>query len=148
MRKYSQAYTKIVKDHKDVQGIVAYSIYKQQKIEWIANFQNKNNRAPEEQDLEIFHESVLTETSINSYKASADNLLQKYGEIVFRKKVQQMSSIDKRINKRKWYWSGVGQSVFGSFIFAILVVIFGWIITSQKGGIKELLQAITDGIPN
>ena len=148
MRIYSQAYTKIVKDHKDVQGIVAYSIYKQQKIEWIANFQSKNNCFPEEKDLETFHESVLTDTSIISYKANADILLQKYGEIVFRKKVQQMSSLDKRINKRKWYWSGVGQSVFGSFIFAVLIVIFGWIITSKSDGLKTLLQSIIDGMPN
>jgi hypothetical protein len=71
VRKYSDIYNKLVTDDDDFVGMVAYAIYKKNKIEHIKNIKEEHSREPTDDDLTSFHSSSCLKTSIEGYKKMA-----------------------------------------------------------------------------
>ena len=55
----------------DIVGLLAYGIYKQQKIEHIANFKTENGRGPTDEELASFHTFSSSLTQVQHYKELA-----------------------------------------------------------------------------
>ena len=51
-RKYNYIFSKLVDDETDLIGLVAYGIYKNNKIGYIEKFKEKQGREPSEDELE------------------------------------------------------------------------------------------------
>lgn len=71
-RTYSFAFPNLVSDEDDVLGLLAYAIYKQQKIEYIKNFVDENGKDPTDEDLTPFTKLTSLETQIQNYKSLAE----------------------------------------------------------------------------
>jgi len=146
----SRVYEEIVskninKSHADIKYLIAYSIYKKQKKEYIENYKIEHGKKPKTEKLNEFQSSVLTETSLNNLYSNTSEILTTYGDAVFKSKLEQLSNINSIVNGKKQFWTGVRQSILGSFIFALLIFIIGLIINfTKEGGLKEVLRGLLE----
>lgn len=142
----SRVYQEIVvknrkNNQKDIRYFVAYSLYKQQKKEFIENYQLKNGKPPNKEQLSEFQDTLTTKSSLESLYAKTDRILLVYGDTVFKNKLEQFNKIHTQINEKKFFWGGVTQSIIGSLIFALSIFVIGLMINfSKEGGIKEILR--------
>lgn len=145
---YNFIYTELVKNEDDILGIIAYSLYKRQKIEFIKGFKNKHGRDPADADLSHFHEVSNSGFQLQAYRNQADKLAQDFLTISLETRAEELEQYyeTKVANEIKSYkpnyWLGVSQGVVASVIFVLLLgvlVIFTW---SLNQGPRQVIEQI------
>ncbi|CUH54412.1 hypothetical protein [Shimia marina] len=63
------------KDNEDVEGLIAYALYKRHKRSWATNFEEKNKRPPNNAEKAAFAETTSTEDSCERYRMNAQDIL-------------------------------------------------------------------------
>ena len=76
-KEFNHIYSKLVTDANDIIGNIAYSLYKQDKIEIIKKKQS-DGIVVNDKTLKSFHEFSATESSIDAYKMKAELILQAF----------------------------------------------------------------------
>lgn len=153
-RKYNYIYSKLVEGETDLIGLVAYGLYKNNKIEYLQNFKKKNNREPFEEELDQFNELSCTESSLQNYVRIAEtNINDLMNETIYQEverqksdfynnQTEEIKNIVKEL-KPKSPWEGFGMRILQSFIASILVASIIFLIifclkSSQEGLINTL----------
>jgi hypothetical protein len=72
---WSPMFDKLVANDRDITGLVAYSLYKLSKREWIDAFLARHGRAPEAREIDAFITGETTERRIATYRRLADDAL-------------------------------------------------------------------------
>lgn len=156
-KQYNYIYSKLVKDQNDVVGMLAYSIYKQHKIEFIEDFKKKKNAAPTDSDIENFIMSSVTQSQLEKYRESANAVL---SEIVAKSVQTELMSVDYEVQKAvepvvKKHSCSSGKTIclniVASFIFSIILVIIFILGYTTESGLREKTKAVIEtiqGIPN
>lgn len=154
-RKYNHIFSKLVDDETDLIGLVAYGVYKNNKIEYLENFKKKNQREPSEDEIEQFNENSCSESSLRNYiriaEANINDLMNEtvYQEVekqkleFYNNQTTEIRSIVKDL-KPKSPWEGFGLRVLQSFIASILVAslifLIIFIIKSSQEGLVNTLK--------
>lgn len=150
MRKYNFIYKKLVPSDNDFIGIVAYAIYKKEKIEFIENFKIKNSRDPTDLELESFHNFTTSDAQIRHYRNAAENDLEAFLDIVLSTKTEEIEGFYRdafrQVAKESGhgFWYGIWQGLISSILYTILIgviVIFTW---SMQQGPKQVIERIFD----
>jgi hypothetical protein len=68
-------FTSLVKADNDIVGLVAYSIYKQNKLDWLLAFQRATGREPNEQENLAYIIGEATPRRLATYRHLADSTL-------------------------------------------------------------------------
>ena len=153
-RKYNYIYSKLVEGETDLIGLVAYGLYKNNKIEYLQNFKKKNNSEPFEEELDQFNELSCTESSLQNYVRIAEtNINDLMNETIYQEverqksdfynnQTEEIKNIVKEL-KPKSPWEGFGMRILQSFIASILVASIIFLIifiikSSQEGLINTL----------
>ncbi len=156
-RKFSNVYAKIVQHELDVEGHIAYTLYKAAKIEYIKEYLAEYKRQPTEADLETFHKMALT--IIYGFRLQAEELLQTYAQLnletmkrraerEIRKKQEDMlkAIIEPLIPApAKGPWDGFWMSVLVKSVqtaivgFLLFFIVFG---ASAKDGFWEAIRKL------
>ncbi len=142
MRKFNFIYDKIVVDEKDVNGFVAYSLYKKNKIEYIESTKkDKDLDSLSDFDLQEFCRMSNTDSQIERYRNEAKTILKEYTAILFQ---QRLDQIDAHYQKHsvKNFWSGALQSAVGSLIFTFGMGLFFFLLWSYNVGIEDIVENI------
>ena len=151
-KQYNYIYSQLVKDQNDVVGMLAYSIYKQHKIEFIEDFKKKKNAAPTDSDIENFIMSSVTPSQLEKYRESANAVL---SEIVARSVQTELMSVDYDVQKalepviKKHSCSSVKTiflNIAASFIFSILLVIIFILGYTTESGLRKKTKAVIETI--
>ena len=72
-------FEKLVESKSDFTGMVAYTIYKNDKLSWINDQKNKNDEYPSQNIIdEYFHSSAESEPSIERYKEQAVSIVNRF----------------------------------------------------------------------
>lgn len=149
-KNHNLIYNKLVEDENDILGIIAYALYKRQKIEFIANFTKKHQKAPAAEDYARFNEFSMGELQLKSYVNEAQTLAKNFLDSSLEEEAAELEKFYKdeaewRIKRAKpSFWFGVWQGVVASFIFVIVVgtlVFFSW---SLKQGPRQVIENIFD----
>ncbi len=69
----------LVKDDTDIPGLVAYSIYKQNKLDWLAAFEATKSRAPNDAELASYIIGEGTPRRLATYRHLAEATLAGHG---------------------------------------------------------------------
>lgn len=76
---YNYIYSRLVTAPDDIIGIIAYALYKEQKIEWITRFKDRHEgKDPQGDDLIPFHDLTNTELALHGYRRQAKEILDEY----------------------------------------------------------------------
>lgn len=136
-RKYNYIYDKIVQEPGDITGLVAYSLYKKQKVEYVSGLKEQYGRDPSDVELATFH--TVSCQQIKNYRQDADLKI---------KAVYEETSRAYRANMRKIYdeelkerlkgtlKGGILASVLGSFVTALIIVMMSFILIGYRLGIE------------
>ena len=144
-RKYNFIYSKLVDDKDDIVGHIAYSLYKNEKIEFIEAFKKENSREPNELELKTFHDSSCTKGSLERFRRMAFFILQ---EFTNQSLTDTIDSIQKDVisNHKKYltetineispkgFMYGVYQSIVGALLFLLLMAGIVFAINLNKKG--------------
>ncbi|WP_336937771.1 hypothetical protein [Acinetobacter modestus] len=131
-----QTFTKLVTSDKDFVGMVAYTIYKNEKLDWIAQFKAQNlNREPTEDELKQFNLTTdsalriqqyrqMAETSVNDFvNATIVDELNQYQSTIRNDAIIQSTNALADASK-KGFWQGIGENVVAGIIGAAIVTLF------------------------
>ncbi|MFS0824993.1 hypothetical protein [Pseudomonas phoenicis] len=98
---YNFIYTELVKSEDDILEIIAYSLYKRQKIEFVKSFEARHGRAPADTDLSHFHEVSNSEFQLQAYRNQADKLAQDFLTITLETRAEELENIMMRSLRAK-----------------------------------------------
>jgi len=147
---YNHIYSVLVENDQDTLGIIAYSLYKRQKIEFIQSFKAKHAREPKDMDLAPFHDVSNSPTQLESYRNQASQLVQGFLDASIATQAAELNRYyseksSNEIRKAKpGFWLGVAQSIVGSVFFVFLLgflVFFTW---SLNQGPKQVIEQVFD----
>ena len=143
-RKYSYIYSKLVTSDNDFIGIVAYALYKKDKVKFIADFKYTHGIDPTEADLESFTKECNGEYALIGLRTKAEQTVNAFAKSLLKQEIDSLSPeiVDsvlkgkqkevediykKKISEQEgpWQWksfiSGALQSVLGTIIFLFLL---------------------------
>lgn len=145
-----RTYTDLVADSDDVIGRIAYTLYKNEKLNWIKSFEDANGRIPTEAEIFTnFHHTVVGK--YDSYRQDATRLMNDYIDInllhklsVYQREIRDQEII-KAVNKG-WVRS-IFENVIAGFVAASIVVGFNtlyWLYKQAPEGaaLKAAAQAL------
>lgn len=148
--RYSFIYNDLVSGENDFVGLVAYSIYKEEKIAYVKAFEEKEGREPEPCELEDFH--TLARQRVAQYTELAENRVSNFGQLLYGERLEALEEERARTLKREIekispsWWRGVSQSIVGSLIYSIMLgVIIMAILCAQHGAswiLKECMDVL------
>ena len=117
-------YRKLVQDDNDILGIIAYALYKRQKIEFIENFKKKHEKEPQEADFSSFNDFSCSDLQLSSYNNEAQTLAKNFLESSLNEAAAELEL--KYSNEAKMkikaakpsFWFGVWQGVVASLFLS------------------------------
>lgn len=150
---YNFIYEKLVQGSGDLTGLVAYGIYKQEKIQFIEQYRAEGHEVTDEQ-IQDFHRSTTTSTRLESYRTHAENLLGgvvmnvlqqqaadlqgQYENTIATKTTEFSGAVTCLIN-RNAFWPNVWQNVVANLIAAIIVAFLVFAIIASRYGIGDTI---------
>ena len=156
-RTYNFIYAKLVKDKDDVLGIIAYSLYKRNKIDFINKYVTEHGSPPSDAEMTTFHASSTTESSLEGFRRQAVDLAREFMDSALDEERQELEQeyADKyylskvadevkslQPNHLFAFLFGVSQGLISSVLFAGLIGIFAFVFWSSKIGIPKLVGDI------
>ncbi|NIE76296.1 hypothetical protein F3J45_17820 [Pantoea sp. Ap-967] len=147
---YNHIFSVLVEHEQDTLGIIAYSLYKRQKIEFIQAFKAKHGREPKDEELTPFHDVSNSPSQLESYRGQASQLVHGFLDASI---VAQAAELDRYYSEKAsneirstkpGFWLGVTQSLVGSVLFVFLLgflVFFTW---SLNQGPKQVIEQVFD----
>ncbi|MDP1772898.1 MAG: hypothetical protein Q8L15_11495 [Methylobacter sp.] len=155
---YNYIYDKLVEDKNDILGIIAYSIYKRQKIEYLKKFKEENNREATQSEINSFKELSNSDTQLEFYRTQAVHLANAFLEEALSEHIEaKEQEFSIRVHAelsgiKNKFWNGVAQSLVGSILFVLfvgIIVFFSWSLNQGVGNAIESIFniKITQTIP-
>ena len=151
-KQYNYIYGKLVSSPEDVIGLLAYSIYKQHKIEFIEDFKKKKGSAPTDADIENFIMSSVTQSQLEKYRESANTILSETVADAVQDEMGRMSLdfqnvIEPVVKKHSSSWiKTVLLNVIGSFVFSIILVIIFLFGYTTESSLRNKTKAVVETI--
>ncbi|MBZ0258040.1 hypothetical protein K8I31_18390 [bacterium] len=131
---YNQTYEKLIEDENDLVGMIAYSLYKENKREWIIEFRSNHSRPPNKDEEKLFVESK-TPKDIERYRLQSEQMLTAYAGYILDKSTAEirekainesvLSSVNKKIGG---FWKQVFAGSVGAFFYSLLLLLIYLII--------------------
>lgn len=143
---YNFIYSKLVDDPSDILGKIAYSFYKQQKIEFIADYKKRFSKEPTQEALEVFHLTSNSAAAISSYRTKAETLAKGFAEAVFHEQLKENKDrlerelVEKVKSIRPAFWLGVVQSLIASLLFVLLIGVIVFSSWSYQYSVSQAFQ--------
>lgn len=147
---YNYIYKELVTDQSDILGRLAYSLYKQQKIEYILTFQQKHGSDPDDSDLTAFHDISNSPSQLASYRNQAAKLALSFLDTSLANEAKELEELysakaDNEVrSSRPGFWKGVSQSLIGSGLFTLLIGCFVFFAWSLKQGPRQVIEQVFD----
>lgn len=140
---YNHIYSQLVQAPNDMVGIVAYARYKQQKIEWIHDFQAQHGRDPTDAELVYFHQVTNTPTQMQGYRLQAKEIIDQFFERSLKQATLEIedtyqAQLDEEIQKIEARHAAGSRQVLSDYKQALLTEI----PKAMPGFFSGLLQNI------
>ncbi|MBQ7456971.1 MAG: hypothetical protein IJS54_05165 [Desulfovibrio sp.] len=140
-KRYSFIYNNLVKDSKDLVGLVAYSIYKQEKIKYIRYFEKSKRRQPKTEELYEFY--IQAQNRIDQYKNIAASRVNEFYDEIYRLHISDIKTdYDKKLFKSRVFGWGaaITQSIIGSLLGTIIIGAIIILLLYSRYGLEWIIQ--------
>jgi len=136
-REYNFIYEKLVEGKNDIIGHIAYSIYKEEKINYVKKKAEGTGEVTDE-ILKSFHEISSSRSSLESYRIKAEIFMQAFFDNTFQemKEDLEIQATENQSNilediiapLTSGFWKNVLAGLLSAFIFAFLLAGLAFII--------------------
>ncbi|WP_299003530.1 hypothetical protein [uncultured Shewanella sp.] len=134
---YHRIFDEIIEGDDDFVGMIAYAIYKQEKIKWINVQYEKTGSYPVKDEIDrYFHDVASTPDSLARYRQQAEDIVNKFTQLSlfeeldeYKKQLRDdhiIKSIEEKLykGKAKTIFENVISGLVGSGIIVILSVFY------------------------
>lgn len=91
---YNYIYDQLVETEDDIHGIIAYSVYKRQKIQFVRDFKSSHNdNDPTEEDLRPFNNISTSTAQLEFYRSEATVLTHNFLENVLTADLEEREAL-------------------------------------------------------
>jgi hypothetical protein len=149
-----EIHSKLVEHPKDVQGLLAYGIFKQSERDWIKRFNEREGRAPAEHEIGAHFYFSYDDGDIDRLRTEAENLMLNFAfsildderpeiEEAARKAARdvQLDDLREAIRKSGSFGRAILAGVISSVVFAILTIVL--VATWFAPGLRDIAKAMT-----
>jgi hypothetical protein len=145
---YNYIYDQLVDSEDDIHGIISYSVYKRQKIQFIQDFKAKNNRDPDDMELQQFISLSTSETQLDFYRNQATALSEQFLNTVLQADLDERESyfsarVHAELNNIKpRHLLDVIKGALGSFLFVLLTGFLYFAVWSLSTSPKMVVEQV------
>ena len=139
---YNQIYEKlVVDDDEDLVGLIAYSLYKQSKREWLVEFGARYGRRPTREEEGVFV-SGYTKKDLPRLRDQAERMLSAYAETVIvsvrpdieaearnAEIIRMVGSALRSIERQGAWWRQIFAGAIGAFGYSVLLLLLFVVIS-------------------
>lgn len=141
-------YQSLVRDDEDLIGLVAYSLYKRDKLHFVEHYRHTEGRDPTDIEVCAFITGAKLNTSIESYRTDAEVLLEIFSENILgtvkdRLDEQYSMRLTDELKAGKSFWRAVGENIVANFASIILTAGLILVVAMNK---KDPVQVIGDAL--
>jgi len=154
MANYNKIFDKIMEESKDgLIGMVAYSLYKSNKKQWILDYQKENNTSPDRSARDVF-ELAQTSNQIEMYITEAGNMLAEFYSELLEDNLPSIKSeiettgitsiianglkeIETSIKPKLSYQIGI--AVLGAFTYSMVLLVLYLVIINMGFDLANVL---------
>ncbi|EJL6307600.1 hypothetical protein [Vibrio cholerae] len=148
---YNFIYDQLVDSEDDIHGIISYSVYKRQKIQFIKDFKAKNEgNDPSEEDLRPFNDLSMSNAQLEFYKSEATVLTQSFLSHVLKADLKEREAyFSARVhaelrNVKPRHFLDIFKGALGSLLFVILTGALYFAVWSLSTSPKMVIEQIFD----
>lgn len=121
-------YSTLVEDPYDLVGLIAYSLYKREKLDFLETRQAKHGSVPTPDELLVFYQLVNMPGQVEALRTRSATLLEQVTEVVLEEAVQQMEQdyqvkLMAELKKPKSFSRAVTENVVANIVAAGLVTL-------------------------
>lgn len=122
---YNEVFERLVVAPDDIEGFIAYGLYKQAKREWLVDFIAEHDRRPRPAELEAFSRH-WTPTTLQSLRETAESALSAYAQSA----VQDETPTIQRdaLTKGRPLWKDVLIGVVAALTYSVILVVAALLI--------------------
>lgn len=148
-----QTFRKLINHDKDFVGMIAYTVYKNEKIDWIDRFIAKEQRSPTQAEIDIgFNIATDSDLRIENYRSIAEVQLNSFIDLTianeiegYRQEIHDDAIVKsiKKLETKSWkdHWDSIWTSLVSTAIIAFIgIVIWLW----QMKNNPKFLQLMLD----
>lgn len=150
-------FTRLVNGDNDLEGLVAYSLYKQEKNAWVDQRTVQLGRAPTQAEIEHDFIQCLRDSHIQQWRKEALRVLNEFadnmlaGELEKEREAFKKEEIYKALNPR-WYkrlWGDTWANMLSTAAISLLIALL-WVVSSAPENFVAgiLNKAMHGQIPN
>lgn len=148
---YNFIYDQLVDSEDDIHGIISYSVYKRQKIQFIKDFKAKNQgNDPSEDDLKPFNDLSMSNSQLEFYKSEATVLTRSFLNHVLEADLQERETyFSARVhaelsNIKPHHLLDIMKGALGSLLFVVLTGALYFAVWSLSTSPKMVIEQIFD----
>ncbi|ENY6473719.1 hypothetical protein [Vibrio parahaemolyticus] len=148
---YNFIYDQLVDSEDDIHGIISYSVYKRQKIQFIKDFKAKNDgNDPSEGDLKPFNDLSMSDAQLEFYKSEATVLTKSFLENVLEADLKEREAyFSARVhaelsNIKPRHFLDIFKGALGSLLFVILTGALYFAVWSLSTSPKMVIEQVFD----
>ncbi|OOF22974.1 hypothetical protein [Salinivibrio sp. IB872] len=148
---YNFIYDQLVDSEDDIHGIISYSVYKRQKIQFIKDFKSKNDgNDPSEEDLKPFNDLSMSDAQLEFYKSEATFLTQSFLENVLEADLKERETyFSARVhaelsNIKPRHFLDIFKGALGSLLFVLLTGALYFAVWSLSTSPKMVIEQVFD----
>ncbi len=126
-------YSTLVEGPNDLVGLIAYSLYKRDKLDFIERHKVTTGRSPTSDELQVLYQLVNTPGQIEALRTRSATLLEQVTEVVLEDAVQQMeqdykAKLTAELKVHKSFWRAVSENIVANIgaaaLAALVIVVF------------------------
>lgn len=157
---HDRIYALLVESEVDLVGLIAYSLYKRNKVAYIESFSQDRGRTPNEHELTEFRRNFALTATTRALRAEAEGILATFtgailtqklqaAETTYQDKISELSKahsddvIDK-LSKAQPFWTGVKQNIIANVAVVVLSALMVALVWASKYGIVALIETVFD----
>ncbi|MCK9985640.1 MAG: hypothetical protein AzoDbin1_02112 [Azoarcus sp.] len=136
---YNHIFDQLVGDDQDFVGIVAYTVYKRQKIEWLKQFEAANGRPANDAEIKGgFAAFSILPSQVNSYRDKAITLIDNFVDAALNEAIEEIREemlTNAVVNAvKKSFWASIWENlVAGAFASLLTLGAAGLVWIAAKG---------------
>lgn len=144
-----KAYTTLVQGENDLVGLIAYSLYKSDKLDFVAKHHADTGSAPTSAEVLVFCRSATLAGPVSAYRAKATYLLQEMYDDLLEDKVAELQRDYQRdlvaeLKQAHPFWEGVWQHVIAGIAITAFLGLVAVIYYGSHAGFKQMFSNIFD----
>ena len=147
---YNFIYEQLVDSEDDIHGIIAYSVYKRQKIQYIKDFHQQHGVSPTEDDLLSFKEISTSSSQLEFYRSEATVLTERFLRDVLKEDLKEREEFfsakvhSELHNIKPNHGLDIMKGAAGSLLFVLLTGVLYFAVWSLSASPKLVLEEIFD----